>query len=119
MKVEEEEMMMMKKKKNDDDEEEEHGETNNNNSRNVLGKIPHTTPPQTSTGIQKNKKNTSCTIEAIMKHMLVPIKNFCIQSLGEDVRQLITGFGIVHLDGPKVHLFLSQVVRHMKVPGFS
>jgi len=54
-----------------------------------------------------------------MKHMLVPIKNFCIQSLGEDVSQLITGFGIVHLDGPKVHLLLSQVVvGHMKVPGF-
>jgi len=75
---------MMKKKKNDDDDE-EHGETNNNNSRNVLGKIPHTTPPQTSTGIQKNKKNASCTNEAIMKHMLMPIKNLCIQSLCEDV----------------------------------
>ena len=42
MRVEEEETVMMKKKKNDDDDE-EHGETNNNNSRNVLGKIPHTT----------------------------------------------------------------------------
>ena len=57
MRVEEEETVMLKKKKNDDDDE-EHGETNNNNSRNVLGKIQHPTPPQTSTGIQKNKKNT-------------------------------------------------------------
>ena len=87
MKVEEEETVMMMKKKKNDDDEEEHGETNNNNnSRNVLGKIQHPTPPQTSTGIiQKNKKNTSCTIEAIMKHMLMPIKNFCIQSLCENV----------------------------------
>ena len=116
MKVEEEETVMMKKKKNDDDDE-EHGETNNNNSRNVLGKIQHPTPPQTSTVIQK--KNKSCTTEAIMKHMLVPIKNLCIQSLSEDVCNLVTGLGIVHFDGPKLHLLLSQVVGHMKVPGFS
>ena len=67
----------------------------------------------------RNKKNKSCTIEAIMKHMLVPIKNICIQSLSEDVCQLVTGFGIVHPDGPKVHLLLSQVVQHMEVPGLS
>mmetsp|Transcript_38662 Transcript_38662/g.63615 ORF Transcript_38662/g.63615 Transcript_38662/m.63615 type:complete len:105 (-) Transcript_38662:310-624(-) len=82
-------------------------------------KYHHTQRPSRPVQSYRNKKNTSCTIEAIMKHMLVPIKNFCIQSLGEDVSQLITGFGIVHLDGPKVHLLLSQVVvGHMKVPGF-
>ena len=68
----------------------------------------------------ETRKNTSCTIEAMMKHMmLMPFKNFCIQSLCEYVSQLITGLGIVHADGPKVHLFFSQVVGHMKVPGFS
>jgi len=49
---------MMKKKKNDDDDE-EHGETNNNNSRNVLGKIQHPLPPQTSTVIQKQTRRTN------------------------------------------------------------
>ena len=58
MKVEEEETVMMKKKKNDDDDE-EHGETNNNNSRNVLGKIQHPLPPQTSTVIQKQTRRTN------------------------------------------------------------
>ncbi len=55
IKVEEEEPVMMKKKKNDDDDE-EHGETNNNNSRNVLGKIQHPMPPQTSTVTQKIRR---------------------------------------------------------------
>jgi len=58
MRVEEEETVMMKKKKNDDDDE-EHGETNNNNSRNVLGKIQHPLPPQTSTVIQKQTRRTN------------------------------------------------------------
>ena len=50
-------MMKKKKKKNDDDEEEEHGETNNNNSRNVLGKIPHTTYTKLQRCSRTNKKN--------------------------------------------------------------
>ena len=99
MKVEEEEeeTVMMKKKKNDDDDE-EHGETNNNNSRNVLGKYNTQCPPRPVQSY-RNKKNKSCTTEAIMKHMLVPIKNLCIQSLSEDVCNLVTGLGIVHPDG--------------------
>ena len=52
----------------------------------------------------------SCTIKAIMKHMLMPFKNFSIQGLGEYVSQLVTGLGIVHLDGPQVDLLLSQVI---------
>ena len=56
----------------------------------------------------------------MMQHMLMPLlKNFCIQSLGEYVSQLVTGLGIVHPDGPKVHLLFSQVVGHMEVPGLS
>ena len=54
----------------------------------------------------------------MMKHMLVLLKNFSIQGLGEDVSQLVTGLGIVHLDGPQVHLLLSQVIGHMKMPVF-
>ena len=59
----------------------------------------------------ETRKNISCTIEAIMKHMLMPFKNLCIQGLGEDVSQLVTGLGIVHSDGPpQVDLLFSQVV---------
>ena len=32
----------------------------------------------------KNKKRMSSTIKAMMKHMLMPFKNFSIQGLGED-----------------------------------
>ena len=119
MKVEEEETVMMKKKKNDDDDE-EHGETNNNNQQECAGKnTTPNAPPDQYSHTKTNKKNKSCTTEAIMKHMLVPIKNLCIQSLSEDVCQLITCLGIVHLDGPKLHLLLSQVIRNMKMPGLS
>ncbi len=83
MKVEEEEMMMMKKK-NDDDEEEEQGEQIIITVGMCWEKY-HTQRPPRPVQSYRNKKNTSCTIEAIMKHMLVPIKNLCIQSLCEDV----------------------------------
>ena len=82
MKVEEEEMMMMKKKKNDDEEEEEQGEQ----IIIIVGMCWGTlNAPPDQYKHTETRKNTSCTIEAIMKHMLMPIKNFCIQSLCENV----------------------------------